>query len=438
MKGFIILVTVIFCFSKSYSQEEKKIIIPVYGEGLTKDLAIQNALNNAIEETFYQFIVSQHDLLVNNTSFKYLNQPFKNEMISISNGIIEDIEILSEFKIPESELSFDTGDDIELDDFEEDELSFDTDDDFELEEEFSIKAYKNQETLFPNDSKYAVVVQVTISISRLISFYRVKGIEINYRGNSFVFEYDLQKLKEKIELKSIKKLSKILKNIAGVSFDFSIHSKEPKLINPKYDLFIVPLEVKINSNKNILLFRDYLFETLKAVSMPDDDVKYYDEHNKRVFTISFSKDKENVLTKNFRSEESFYNIVSLIYYFNKPLLSFYIENELENWRFLSEGGKGIRVNDDNFKIFSFCYFNDLLSRCFGGFMGERNCEILTYDEMIASIFAHFQTPPKCFSLNISFVGIEEGKEVVNFSFNDRRSLDELREISEYKILPIKR
>ena len=36
MKGFIILVTVIFCFSISYSQEEKKIIIPVYGEGVTE------------------------------------------------------------------------------------------------------------------------------------------------------------------------------------------------------------------------------------------------------------------------------------------------------------------------------------------------------------------------------------------------------------------
>lgn len=421
MKGFIILVTVIFCFSISYSQEEKKIIIPVYGEGLTKDLAIQNALNYAIEETFYQFIVSQHDLLVNNTSFKYLNQPFKNEMISISNGIIEDIEILSEFKIPESELSFDTGDD------------------FELEEDFfQLKLDESQETLFPNDSKYAVVVQVTISISRLMSFCRVKGIEINYKGNSFVFEYDLQKLKEKIELKSIKKLSKILKNIAGESFDFSIHSKEPKLINPKYDLFNVPLEVKIYSNKNILLFRDYLFETLKAVSMPDDDVKYYDEHNKRVFTISFSKDKENVLIENFRSKESFYNIVSIIYYFNKPLLSFYIENELENWRFLSERGKSIRVNDDNFKIFSYCYFNDLLSRCFYSNMGTRKkCKILTYDEMIASVFAHYQIHPNDF-LYISFVGIEEGKEVVNFSFNDRRSLDELREISEYKILPIKR
>ena len=176
MKGFITLVTVIFCFGISYSQEDKEIILPAYGEGVTKDQAIQNALNNAIEETFNMFVsdlYTTYNLTGSDYIFKDLDNILKDEMVSTSNGNIQNFEVLSEFKIPRMEFSFDLLNKLELDDIELDEYELDQEEEgfFQLmpdenEEPIQEKDFKkdsNSHIMFSNNVGYAVILSVTIS-----------------------------------------------------------------------------------------------------------------------------------------------------------------------------------------------------------------------------------------------------------------------------------
>ncbi len=77
----------------AYPQENKTVSLVVSGQGSTKDEAKQNALRNAIEQAFGTFISSKTEILNDDL--------VKDEIVSVSNGNIQKFEIISEVQIPD-------------------------------------------------------------------------------------------------------------------------------------------------------------------------------------------------------------------------------------------------------------------------------------------------------------------------------------------------
>lgn len=187
MKFFLILLTSIFSISFSYATNDKTVTLTVYGEGKTLDGAKQNALINAIEQSFGAFISSNTEILN--------DELVKDEIISISNGNIQNFEVISEVQIPKV--------------------------------------------------GYAVTLKATVSVSKLTSFCENKGISVEYKGSLFAFNINQQILNEKNEIKAIEDMVKILKNISDRSFDFTIKPSDPFSINSSNENWRIPLEIKI-------------------------------------------------------------------------------------------------------------------------------------------------------------------------------------------------
>jgi hypothetical protein len=95
MKSFlkIIFITSLICFSQqiAFAQEAKTVTLVVSGQGKTQDEAKQNALRSAIEQAFGTFISSKTEIL--NDSL------VKDEIVSVANGNIQKYEIISEVQI---------------------------------------------------------------------------------------------------------------------------------------------------------------------------------------------------------------------------------------------------------------------------------------------------------------------------------------------------
>jgi hypothetical protein len=121
-----------------YAQDDKTVTLVVSGQGETQEQAKQNALRSAIEQAFGTFISSKTEIL--NDNF------VKDEIVSVSNGNIQNFDIISELQIPKG--------------------------------------------------GYAMTLKATVSVTKLTSFVERKGIAIEFKGSLFAFNINLQKINE--------------------------------------------------------------------------------------------------------------------------------------------------------------------------------------------------------------------------------------------------
>jgi hypothetical protein len=88
----IIMLTVLLSTIIVQAQEDKTVILTVSGTGKTIEEAKTNALRSAIEQAFGAFISSKTEILNDNL--------VKDEIVSVANGNIQKFEIISQVEIP--------------------------------------------------------------------------------------------------------------------------------------------------------------------------------------------------------------------------------------------------------------------------------------------------------------------------------------------------
>ena len=91
MKKLLLLLTLVLNLNVN-AQEDKTVTLVVSGQGKTQDEAKQNALRSAIEQAFGAFISSKTEILNDNL--------VKDEVVSVANGNIQKFEVVSEIQIP--------------------------------------------------------------------------------------------------------------------------------------------------------------------------------------------------------------------------------------------------------------------------------------------------------------------------------------------------
>ena len=225
MKNILFILLTFFYFNSFSQTTDKTVTLVVNGQGKTQEEAKQNALRSAIEQSFGTFISSKTEILNDNL--------IKDEIVSITNGNIQNFEIISEIQIP--------------------------------------------------NGGFRTSLKATVSVTKLISFVENKGIAIEFKGSLFAFNVNQLILNESNEALAIKEITAITIDITKKSLFGKILPKDPYLKNG--DIYKLPLEIEIHANENINSAVKYLTENLNKLSLTDNQKSEYLKLNKPIYEI---------------------------------------------------------------------------------------------------------------------------------------------------------
>jgi|688.fasta_scaffold27382_5 hypothetical protein len=267
-----VTISILFLFITqfSFSQGENNITVLAIGQGKTKDEAKQNAFRSAIEQAFGTFISSKTEVLNDNL--------IKDEIVSVSNGNIHKFEIVSDVQLPNNE--------------------------------------------------YAVTINTTVSVNRLTSFVKSKGVEIEFEGGLFANDFKQKLLSENAEKKAIFNLCDVSWSILSKSVDYEMQTgKQPILLDKTSELFGLPIRITAKSNSNKKLFNDYFTSTLKNISIPRKFMNSYNEASLPLYKFKVSNFKDTIY---LRSAESLIALKNLILWSNKFYFDFSLKSNLDS------------------------------------------------------------------------------------------------------------
>lgn len=268
---FLLLFIAFSCFSQSID-DDTTVTLTVSGTGKTLEEAKLNALRSAIEQAFGAFISSKTEILNDNL--------VKDEIVSVANGNIQKVEVISEVEIP--------------------------------------------------NIGFATSLRATVSVTKLTSFIESKGGDIEFKGSLFSFNIKQQVLNEMNEQKAVSDLLIVSKELIDKSFDYSIKAGNPQVINGNNESWKMPLVITVNTNENFLNMYNYLVKTLKSISLNESEVKDYNSLGKEVFIIEFQEPEKIYL----RTQASYEKIITeFTTYFCKSMLSVKIENNAGQYSF---------------------------------------------------------------------------------------------------------
>ena len=223
------IVTLIFVFFTifGHSQEPNIVELISVGRGKTHDLALQNAMKIAIEQSFGVFVSTKTEILN--------DELIKDQLISVSNGSIQKYEIISERSLSE-----------------------------------------NSQT---------VTIKATVSINKLISFVQGKGVSADFNGSLFSFNIRQQELNEKNEKTAIDDLISVIKQILSKSLDYNIIVSNPVRVLPENLEFQERMRNRNQYQQNQKNTNENWYVPVKVEITTNDD----NEPNSNIFYILSNK-----------------------------------------------------------------------------------------------------------------------------------------------------
>lgn len=228
MKKYFILSLMLLLFSVLGAQSENKdVTITTTGSGPTLEIAKQNALRSAIEQTYGAFISTKTEI--------FNDQVVADEMSSVSSGNIKSFEILSQDTLPNGELG--------------------------------------------------IVIKTIVSIEKLALFTISKGFSVEIKGNLFAINIKQQILNEQAEVNAVNNLISLLHEPLQIAFDYSIKADIPQSMDANSVNWRIPVHVTANCNKNIDICAEFFINTLASISLSQSELETYSSLNKDVFNI---------------------------------------------------------------------------------------------------------------------------------------------------------
>ena len=419
MKHLILILSLALNIS-AYAQDDKNVTLVVSGQGKTQDEAKQSALRSAIEQAFGTFISSKTEILND-----YL---VKDEIVSVANGNIQKFEIISEVQIP--------------------------------------------------NGGYATSLKATVSVTKLTSFVESKGVVVEFKGGLFASNVLIQELYEKNETQAISNIVNVMQEISNKSFDYTINASDPFSNNGNWS---IPITVNVMANQNFLNIPTLLHQTLKSICLSTGELENYLKLHKRVYPITLATKNSNEIYY-LRNETSINKIIDFVYSLNNSIVNFSIsngidKNTIEKYNVGSKYSSdcncsisNLEINDVNFRVIlknrnDGAWCGICAASLFHNYCGSRHDSKIpnfNYREVYAdgmNYFIEYGTvkdkncniflkenfksfyPLKKIMLNnnelglvISFASIKTNTSIVQFKFNDNRTIDEIKNITKYEII----
>lgn len=264
----LLFIIITFASIPLFAQKSEPVTITVCGKGSSKLEAQNIALRNAIEQAFGTYISSKTEILNDKLT--------KDEIVTITNGSVEAFKVISETTLP--------------------------------------------------DNNYAVTLTATLSVTKLTEMCTSKGIEVEVKGSALVANIRLQQLNEEAEYKAILNLCNISWDILSKSVDFKLEVGNPEISKEDADNYILPMAVKYETNKNRDLFAIYFINSLRIISMKEEDYRLYNSLKKPVEYIVINSN----LPIKLRNPKSALAIKNLVIKANRFLFDFLITSEVDS------------------------------------------------------------------------------------------------------------
>jgi hypothetical protein len=248
------------------SQTDKTVTLTVVGQGKTQEDTRKIAFINAIEQAFGTFITT-NTVILN-------DKLIKDEIITLSNGNIQNYSIISEEKT--------------------------------------------------ENGNYFGTYKVVVSVDQLKTFCESKGIKVEFQGGLFAMNIKLQAIAEQSELIAVWNVLFMLNPILNKSFDYKAQTFDPISIEGN-NKFKVRFLVDCIGNKNQEFVFDYLNKFLVGISLSINERKNYEKLNKLIWGIKV--DGNEYYLRNKESYDAFENFFKEILFIERR---FIIEDNVKN------------------------------------------------------------------------------------------------------------
>jgi hypothetical protein len=264
----------------------------------------------------------------------------------------------------------------------------------------NIKSYEVlNESQLP-DGSWGVTLKAIVSVDKLTSFVEAKGVAIEIKGGMFALNIKQQSLNELGEVKAVSEMVGLLHEPMQLSFDYVIKSSDPKSLDAENKNWAIPIEVTATVNKNMGFCAHYCIKTLSALSLSAEEVTSYQSLNKAVFSVEINY---NGVAKTFylRKQSSINTLYTLTSQWDFYTRLFTVQTGMDE-------SNGFSLDpSDNYGN------NGRIRHNFAQRRLNRNDE---YDK----IYINF---------------LDTGKIAATFSWQDKRTLSQIEQMTGYKVGP---
>jgi hypothetical protein len=251
------------------------------------------------------------------------------------------------------------------------------------------------------DNSWGVTLKALVSVNKLTSFVESKGITIEIKGGLFALNIKQQLLNEQGEIKAVSEMVGLLHEPMQIAFDYTIKSGDPKSVDAESKNWEIPLVVKAITNNNIDFCANYCIKTLAALSLSSEEVSNYQSLNKAVFPIAIN-----------------YNGSINKFYLRKEISINILKTYASNWEFYTRLFTVQSGIDESYGIGEKEFLYEFKKETVEG--GGDYDEDGKYRKHIIA-------------LNLNFLSI--GREAGIFTWNDKRTLSQIEQMSGYNIKP---
>jgi hypothetical protein len=247
------------------------------------------------------------------------------------------------------------------------------------------------ESQLPDDS-WGVTLKAIVSVSKLTSFVEAKGVAVEIKGGLFALNIKQQSLNELGEVKAITEMVGLLHEPMQISFDYIIKPGDPKSLDAENKNWEIPLEVTATANKNMDFCANYSIKTLAALSLSAEEVASYKSLNKAVFTVIIN-----------------YNGVAKTFYLRKKGSINALNTLTGQWEFYTRSftvQSGLDESNGN---------------------GKKELHVFSNQNNMYDIADNKYTK------TINFITM--GQKAGTFSWQDKRTLSQIEQMTGYKVKP---
>lgn len=204
------------------SSNNKEVTLTVVGSGNTKEEATRNGLRSALEQTYGAF-VSSNTTIIN-------DELVQDAVSTITNNCV--------------------------------------------------KSYKELSTESLPNGSWFVTLQVTVSVSGLVSYAQSKGSSVEFAGNTFGMNMKIRELNKQNELKAVYNLLIQLISLGNL-FDYELTIGEPQESSNSDDqsYYICHATVSLHFNDNTRAFNELAYQVLSNLSLTKAEINEFEQTN---------------------------------------------------------------------------------------------------------------------------------------------------------------
>ena len=199
--------------------QPKEVTLVAVGEGTTREEATQNALRNAVEQTFGVFVSSDIEVLNDDV--------IRDEIATVSSG--------------------------------------------------NIKSFKEMAYIDNPSGVKMITLETTVSIGKLISYSQAHQFSIELAGAAIAANMKLYELNERSTVLALENLYKQLVQLVPNMYNYVLKEVTPTERYKRYgfDYVVFDLDVDVVTNENTFSVGEYFLHSIEALSLTREEIEPY-------------------------------------------------------------------------------------------------------------------------------------------------------------------